>query len=264
VRKTPEAFCDPASVASLLAGALVRDPAEPSRRLFALVRVVKALEGDRTEEGGASWKLIKDRLPELVEGFTDPDDDLCACLSSIMKRIQPTAPTVERMLELYDRVPAPSRQSFVAALGSCKDEAWTERAERVVLAIARDPDHNNAFYAADVLGWKARLPETVGVLVSLVKEGRPIVEDHALTALFGLLRRPLGSLAATALGELCVSAPLKVRLKIAADVHDRCDPEVARPLLARCAADLSPAVKAAAEASLAKIAPKPARKKKRP
>ena len=75
----PGAFRDPASVASLIDGALLSDPDARAAAAGALSSVVKALEDDPVEE---SMRLLAQRMPELVRGLADPDSSTAVRLSA--------------------------------------------------------------------------------------------------------------------------------------------------------------------------------------
>lgn len=213
VLETPDAFRDPASVASLLDGAVSPNPAARSRGRYALARVVKALEGGDPEHAGAVQR-IADRLPELAEGLADPDDHVRGCTISILRRIPATAPTVERLLTVFDWVPPEARHNVIEALGGCEVDAWNDRVERLLHACAGDDLHNNAFHAVEKLGnRRTRLPETVDLLASLARDASPL-QDVAIRSLCWLLYGSLGPLAARRIEEILASATEDVRRRI--------------------------------------------------
>jgi HEAT repeat protein len=170
-----------------------------------------------------------------------------------MRRIRPTAQTVERLLDVFDRVAVRDRNGVIEALGNCEASAWSPRVERLLVACTGDPEHNNVVHAVEALCFKARLPETVDALVSLLKGGSPIL-DTVLRTLGILLSGSLGPRVAQRLEEIRTSAPEDVRLAISTRLGEW-PADLAPPLLAPYAADPSPAVRAAAEASLARYAP---------
>ena len=202
----PGAFRDPASVASLIDGALLSDPDARAAAAGALSSVVKALEDDPVEE---SMRLLAQRMPELVRGLADPDIFYSGQIISIARRVPIDARTVDALLALITATPSSeSRILLVCALAMCEDAAWSDRIEAALASHLADPvtfgAAVDAFYARE---HRIRRAETAHALARGALTARFPATTRAIGALCGLLKTDFARLAETALGDLATARP---------------------------------------------------------
>jgi hypothetical protein len=201
----PRAFRDPASVASLVAGALSADPAAREAAAGALSRVVKALDDEPVDD---SIHAVARRLPELVRGLVDRDPFYSGQMISIVRRIAPDARTVEALLDLLVETPPEDSELLVAALGLCADAAWSERVEAAVAACLDEPHTRDA--AAYVFYSRApivRRSATVRSLGAAAIAASANASEHAIGALCRLLGGDRDALATAELADVGKARP---------------------------------------------------------
>jgi len=220
-RDDPAAFRDPASVASLIDGALAPDPETREAAAGALSRVVKALEDDDVEE--ESWQLLQRRMPELVPGLADPGIFYSGQMISIARRVPIDTRSVDALLDLIAATPPSSEARVlpVSALGHCEDSAWSDRVEVALAGCLADP----MTFGAAVDGFyfrerRIRRVETVQALAQGVLTSRFPDTTRAIGTLCGLLHTNFARLAETALGDLAAARP-ELRDEIAETRRDR-------------------------------------------
>jgi len=203
----PAAFCDPASVASLIDGALAPDPETREAAAGALSWVVKALADDDVEE--ESWQLLQRRMPELVPGLADPDIFYSGQMISIARRVPIDARTVDALLALIAATPSSENRVLpVCALGMCEDAAWSDRVEAALASHLADPvtfgAAVDAFYGRERRVGRA---ETADALAKGALTARFPATTRAIGALCGLLKTDFARLAETALTDLAAARP---------------------------------------------------------
>jgi hypothetical protein len=201
----PRAFRDPASVTSLVAGALSADAAAREAAAGALSRVVKALDDDPIDE---SMHAVERRLPELVRGLIDPDPFYSGQMISIVRRVAPDARTVEALLALLVETPPEDSELLVAALGLCADAAWSERVEAAVATCLDEPHTRDA--AAYVFYSRApivRRSATVRSLGAAAIAASAHASQHAIGALCRLLGSERDALATAELEDVGKARP---------------------------------------------------------
>jgi hypothetical protein len=247
--KNPESFCDPASMASLLEGALRGDLDAREAAAGALSRVVKALAEEPVAE---SLQLIAARLPELADGLVPQESFISGQVISVMRRVRPDARTVDRLVALLDQTPPAGRALVIVALGLCSSDAWTEHVECAIVAqLAHAPCAAHAVEALYGAAWQNRiaLPDTLHALAKVAIGGTWPGRNQAALSLGLLLSGEHAPLAARLLEDVLASAPEAVRVKVVEVLGWRAS-ELGPALLGRCLADESAVVRAAAQASV--------------
>lgn len=200
------AFRDPASVASLIDGALQSDPETRDAAARALAWVVKALEDDPVDE---SMALLARRLPELVRGLADRDPFYNGQMISIARRVPIDARTVDALLDLIASTPSSDDRVLpVCALAMCDDGAWTDRVEVALAGYLADPvtfgAAVEAFYCRER---RIRRSETAQALSRGVLTARFPNTRRAIGTLCGLLQTDFAALAEAALHDLAAARP---------------------------------------------------------
>jgi len=132
----PRSFRDPESVARLLVGLGEEDDERRLDSLRALTRVVKALADDPVEE---SLARVRAELPAIVDLLLDRDAEASGCAISILRRIESTDATAERLLEHLAEPPEHAVALLLEALGLHPFAAFPEPVEQTLCRFLSAP-----------------------------------------------------------------------------------------------------------------------------